>query len=332
MNSAIACKCTHMFERTCDYQYHRECSIVTAQKEQILDPVQREKIASKVSAVGVAGNFVLTLFKLFAGIVANSGAMVSDAIHSASDVLSTIIVWVSMKFATKSADEDHPYGHERFECVAALILAFILAIAGGGIAISGFKKIIGLEPVEVPGMLALIAAGVSIVTKEIMYQYTIKAARKINSSALTANAWDHRSDAFSSMGSFAGILGAILGFPKLDAVASIVIAGFLLRVTYTIFMDAVNKMVDHACDKEFVEELESAILAQSDEIKGIDNLKTRLFGDRVYVDVEISVDGSKTLEDAHVVAKGLHDHIEAEFPTVKHCMVHVNPAADVVAV
>ncbi len=299
-----------------------------AQQEQVMDPVMREKIATKVSFVGVAGNLILTLFKLFAGIVANSGAMVSDAIHSASDVLATIIVWVSMKFATKDADEEHPYGHERFECIAALLLAFILAIAGAGIASSGIKKIIGLEPVEIPGILALVAAGVSIVTKEIMYQYTIREARRINSSALTANAWDHRSDAFSSMGSFAGILGAILGFPKLDAVASVVIACFILHVAYTIFMDAVNKMVDHACDKEFVEELQESI-SKGEGIENIDSLKTRLFGDRVYVDVEIAVDGTKSLTAAHDVAKALHDRVEAEFPVVKHCTVHVNPAKNV---
>lgn len=295
------------------------------QQTPVLDPAVREKISTKVSMVGIIGNVVLTLFKVFAGVVAHSGAMVSDGIHSASDVLATFIVMISMKFASKEADEKHPYGHERFECVAALLLSFVLCVAGAGIGIEGLKKIVGLEPVVVPGMLALVAAGVSIVTKEAMYWYTIKAARKINSSALTANAWDHRSDAFSSIGSFAGILGAILGFPKLDAVASLVIACFILRVAYTIFMDAINKMMDHSCDKAFVEQI-CGTITEDKEVLNIDSVKTRLFGDRVFVDVEIAVDGNKLLSDAHQVANDVHNRIEAEYPQVKHCMVHVNPA------
>lgn len=294
-------------------------------EERILDAAEREKISTRVSAVGIAGNIILTLFKVFSGVAAHSGAMVSDGIHSASDVLATIIVLVSMKFASMDADDRHPYGHERLECVAAMLLSFILCAAGAGIGLSGIKKIVGLEPAAVPGILALIAAAVSIIVKESMYWYTIKAARKINSSALTANAWDHRSDAFSSVGSFTGILGAILGFPKLDAAASLVIACFILRVAYTIFKDSVNKMIDRSCDDEFVEKIRGTVCANK-AVLNIDSLKTRLFGDRVYVDMEISVDAGKTLVDAHEVAKSVHDNIKAEYPSVKHCMVHVNPA------
>lgn len=296
------------------------------QQPQVLDPVAREKISTRVSLVGITGNVFLTLFKVFAGVVAHSSAMVSDGIHSASDVLATFIVMVSMKFASKDADDAHPYGHERFECVASILLSFVLCVAGAGIGIEGIKKIAGLEPVAVPGVLALIAAGVSIVCKEAMYWYTIKAARKINSSALTANAWDHRSDAFSSIGSFAGILGAILGFPKLDAVASLVIALFILKVAYDIFKDAIDKMMDRACDDSFVEQVRSTI-AQEKDVLRVDSIKTRLFGDRVYVDVEIAVDGQKILTEAHEVAHSVHDRIEGEYPQVKHCMVHVNPAS-----
>lgn len=295
------------------------------QQPQVLDPAVREKIATRVSLVGIIGNLFLTAFKIFAGFVAHSSAMVSDGVHSASDVLATFIVMVSMKFASKDADESHPYGHERFECVASILLSFVLCAAGVGIGIEGIKKIAGLEPVAVPGMLALIAAGVSIVSKEAMYWYTIKAARKINSSALTANAWDHRSDAFSSIGSFAGILGAILGFPKLDAVASLVIALFILKVAYNIFKDAVDKMMDRACDDEFVKQVCNTIAKEKD-VLNVDSVKTRLFGDRVYVDVEIAVDGQKLLVDAHQVAHSVHNRIEEEYPQVKHCMVHVNPA------
>lgn len=294
------------------------------QQVQILDGAEREKIATQVSVVGIVGNVILTAFKLLAGIIARSGAMVSDAIHSASDVLATAIVMISMKFATKSADGEHPYGHERFECIASLLLSFILCIAGAGIGLSGLRKVIGLEEAVTPGTLALIAAGVSIVVKEAMYWYTIKAARKINSSALKANALDHRSDAFSSVGSFAGILGAILGFPKLDALASLVIACFILRVAYTIFRDAIEKMVDKACSDEFVEQIKACI-SESEEVLSIDRVSTRLFGDRVYVDIEISLDKDLTLYEAHGYGHEIHDRIEEQYPEVKHCMVHINP-------
>lgn len=289
------------------------------------DRFSREEISNRVSLVGIIGNVVLTLFKLFAGIVAHSGAMVSDAIHSASDVLSTFIVMISIKFAGKDADDKHPYGHERFECVAALLLSFLLCATGIGIGVEGMKKIASHELIAAPGALALIAAGVSIVTKEAMYVYTIRAAKKINSSALRANAWDHRSDAFSSIGSFAGILGAKLGYPKLDAVASVIIAAFILKISYDIFLDAVNKMMDHSCSKDFIEKIRVSI-CEDHEVVSIDDIKTRLFGDKVYVDVEISVDGNDILYDAHNVAKRAHDRIEHTFPEVKHCMIHVNPA------
>lgn len=294
------------------------------QQVQIMDGAEREKIATRVSLVGIIGNVVLTAFKLLAGILAKSGAMVSDAIHSASDVLATAIVMVSMKFATKGADGEHPYGHERFECIASLLLSFILCVAGAGIGLSGLRKVIGLEEAVIPGTLALIAAVVSIVVKEAMYWYTIKAARKINSSALKANALDHRSDAFSSVGSFAGILGAVLGFPKLDALASILIAFFILRVAYTIFRDAIEKMVDKACSDEFVEELKACI-SESEEVLSIDRVSTRLFGDRIYVDIEISMDKNLSLYEAHGYGHEIHDRIEERYPQIKHCMVHINP-------
>ena len=301
----------------------------TNPKNATIDETTRKAIATKVSWVGIVGNLVLTAFKLLAGIVAHSGAMVSDAIHSASDVISTLVVLVSIKLSHKEADNKHPYGHERFECVASLLLSFILLIIGAGIGYAGIKKVFFTSSAEilVPGALALIAAGVSIVVKEGMYWYTITASKKINSSVLKASAWDHRSDAFSSIGSFAGILGARIGFPKLDAVASVIICVFILKVAVDIFKDAIDKMIDRSCSDEFVDEVTLAINKNTDKIR-IDDIKTRLFGDRVYVDVEIAVDGDKVLTDAHQVAKKTHDMIEETFPQVKHCMVHINPSED----
>ena len=292
-----------------------------------MDPKQHEKIAVNVSTVTIIINLVLAGFKFVAGFVAHSGAMISDAVHSASDVLATFIVILGVKLAGRDADRDHPYGHERLECVAALILGVILAATGLGIGMSGIRKITGGEELLIPGTLALIAAAVSIVVKEAMFWYTWLAAKKIDSSALKAEAWHHRSDALSSVGSFAGILGARLGFPALDPVASVVICLFILKAAWDILADALGKMTDHACPPALVQEMAESVLSQPG-VLGLDTLNTRLFGDRVYVDVEIRADGDLPLKVTHATAQAVHDDLEAQFPQGKHCMVHVNPAEE----
>ena len=211
-----------------------------------------EKVAMKVSFVSIVTNVILSVFKLFAGIFAHSGAMVSDAIHSASDVFSTFVVIIGIKISSKESDKEHPYGHERMECVAAIVLATILAITGLGIGSSAAEKLIAghYETLVVPGMLALIAAILSIVVKEAMFWYTRINAKRIDSGALMADAWHHRSDALSSVGALIGIGGAQLGFPVMDSIASLVICIFILKAAYDIFKHAIDKMVDKACDEE----------------------------------------------------------------------------------
>ncbi len=290
-----------------------------------MDNKNYQKLAMHVSLVTILGNLVLSVFKLAAGIIAHSGAMVSDAVHSASDVLSTFVVIAGVKLSGKASDKEHPYGHERFECVAAILLAVMLAATGIGIGWAGIRNITGdSSALTVPGGLALVAAVISIVSKEAMYWYTRAAAKKIGSSALMADAWHHRSDALSSIGSFVGILGARLGLPVLDPVASVVICVFILKAAFDVFRDAVSKMTDRACSDEVENQMRQAVLAQ-DGVLGVDRLKTRLFGDRVYVEVEISADAQAPLEQAHEVATRVHDAMEDQFPVVKHCMVHVNP-------
>lgn len=290
-----------------------------------MDNKNNEKLAMHVSMVTILGNLVLSVFKLAAGIIAHSGAMVSDAVHSASDVLSTFVVIAGVKLSGKASDKEHPYGHERFECVAAILLAVMLAATGIGIGWAGIRNITGdSSALTVPGGLALVAAVISIVSKEAMYWYTRAAAKKIGSSALMADAWHHRSDALSSIGSFVGILGARLGLPVLDPIASVVICVFILKAAFDVFRDAISKMTDRACSDEVENQMRQAVLAQ-DGVLGVDRLKTRLFGDRVYVEVEISADAQAPLEQAHEVATRVHDAMEDQFPVVKHCMVHVNP-------
>ena len=206
---------------------------------------KEEQVAMKVSRNSIAVNLMLSLIKLIAGILGHSSAMISDAVHSASDVFSTVIVIIGVRISNRESDKNHPYGHERLENVASILLAVILAATGAGIGYNGIRTIIsGTEGagIVIPTALPLAAAVISIAVKEGMYWYTIRAAKEINSGALKADAWHHRSDALSSVGSFFGILGAKAGFPILDPLASVVICVFILKASYDIFMDSVGKM------------------------------------------------------------------------------------------
>lgn len=285
-----------------------------------------ERIANKVSINTIIGNVVLSVLKLLAGIIANSSAIISDAVHSASDVFSTFVVMIGIKLASKKADKEHPYGHERLECVAAIVLAMILFITGLGICVDALNDILqgDYANLETPGILALIAAIVSIVSKEAMYWYTRYFAKKIDSGALMADAWHHRSDAFSSIGALVGIGGAILGFPVMDSIASLVIFVFIVKAAYDIFKDAMDKMIDRSCDEETENQLRDCVM-NNPNVLGIDLLQTRIFGNKIYVDVEMLLDASYTLQEAHNIAEIVHDNIEQNFPKVKHIMVHVNP-------
>ncbi|MGN0142691.1 MAG: cation diffusion facilitator family transporter [Roseburia sp.] len=286
-----------------------------------------QRVANRVSIITIIGNLALSVVKLLAGIIAHSNAMISDAVHSASDVFSTFVVIIGIKLASKKPDKEHPYGHERLECVAAIILAIVLFITGLGIGMEALKNVLqgNYSDLQVPGILALIAAIVSIVSKEGMYWYTRYNAKKIDSSALMADAWHHRSDAFSSIGALIGIGGARLGFPIMDSIASLVIFVFIVKAAFDIFKDAMDKMVDHSCDEETEKQIHDCVM-ENEHVMAIDLLHTRIFGNKVYVDVEIQVDGSITLQEAHDIAETVHDDIERNFSKVKHIMVHVNPA------
>lgn len=292
----------------------------------VLSAEERGKIIRRVSFTGITGNIVLSCFKLFAGIAGNSGAMVSDAVHSMSDVLAAFIAFIGVKLAGKSPDSEHPYGHERFESFASLVLAAILCAAGIAIGKTGLTNIFGgkYESIAVPGKIALIAAIVSIVSKEAMFRYTRHCARLLNSEAFMADAWHNRSDAFSSIGSLIGIGGSMLGVPVLDSVASIVICAFILKVAFGIGKKAISNMTDCARSKEKDDELREFILSQ-DGIIRIDSMRSRMFGNTAYIDLEVSMDGDKTLRETHGVAEQLHDLVESTFPDIKHIMIHVNP-------
>ena len=282
-------------------------------------------IVNRLSRVGIFGNILLSAFKLLAGILGKSGAMVSDAVHSISDVFATFIAWIGVKLSRQEEDAEHPYGHERLECVAALLLGLILAGTGIGIGWSGIRKLFWeRESIEVPTMLPLIAALVSIAVKEAMFHYTMYYAKKLDSAAFKADAWHHRSDAFSSIGSFVGIGMAKLGLPIMDPIASLLICVLILKVAYDILRDAVSKMLDTSVGGAFEKRL-GAFIGTQEGVERIDLLRTRQFGNKIYVDLEIAVAPDISLRDAHGIAETVHSAVEREFPNVKHVMIHVNP-------
>lgn len=295
-------------------------------ENEVLNSQSSKKIIMRVSNISIVVNVLLSAIKFVVGVIANSGAMISDAIHSVSDVFSTIIVMIGANAAAKDPDQEHPYGHDRMECIAAIVLAIVLFIIGIGVGITGVKKIFGgnYGDLAVPGALALVAAVISIVVKEGMFWYTRFYGKKVDSTALLADAWHHRSDALSSVGSFIGILGARLGFPICDPLASVVICLFIVKAAYNICKEALDKMVDKSCDDENERKMSDLIKSQEGVIS-LDLLMTRMFGSKLYVDVEIGADENTPLRDSHAIAENVHNAIEANFPKVKHCMVHVNP-------
>ena len=288
-----------------------------------------EQMAITAGRNSIIVNILLSAFKLFAGIFGNSAAMVADAIHSITDLVSTVVALIGIKLAGRKPDECHPYGHERYECIATLILAGLISVVGIGIGWTGVQMIVTgqFNEVSLPGLVAMVAAIVSIVVKEGVYWYVRAVAKKIDSSALMADAVHSRADGLSSIGSLIGILGARMGFPVLDSVAAIVICLFILKTAVSIFMDAIGRLTDKACDSATIAQMQDVILAQ-DAVDGIDRLRTRVAGNRIYVDVDICVNASATLNEAHDIAQCVHDAIEREFPKVKHCMVHVNPSKE----
>lgn len=288
-----------------------------------MQELDSKKIIYKVSINTLIVNFILTVVKLVAGVLGSSMALISDAIHSASDVLSTFVVMIGAKISNKKADEKHPYGHEKFECIAAIILALMLFGTAITIGFYGTEDILNGKLI-VPSQMTAWAAALSIVVKEWMYRYTKKAATKINSTSLYADAWHHRSDSFSSIGSLVGVIGAMCGYPILDPIASLVICVIIIKVAYEILRTSLAQIIDSAAPVEVERQIREIILSY-DEIKAIDMLKTRLFGSRIYVDVEVQIDKNKTFIDAHDLIHRLHDDIENSNSSIKHCMIHANP-------
>lgn len=291
-----------------------------------MSEVSYSRSVIRVSRVCIFTNIGLALMKVTAGLVGNSHALVADGVDSTADVISSLIVLVGAKIAGKASDSDHPYGHERFECVASLILANILLLVGAGIGYAAVTNIISgaYAAATLPTPLALVCAGISLAVKTALFAFTITAAKRLSSGSLRADALNYRADILASVGSLAGVLGARLGLPLLDPLVGLLMCVLIFKTAIEIYRESIDKLVDKSCDAATVSHMRAVILGQPG-VDSVDLLKTRQFESRIYVDIEITADATLSLEAAHAIAERVHDAIERDFPNVKHCMVHVNP-------
>lgn len=293
----------------------------------------REKKIYKVTLIGTAVNVLLVALKFFAGIVGKSSAMIADAVHSLSDFLSDVVVLILIKIAGKPRDESHDYGHGKFETLATLIIGLMLAAAGIGLMINGIEDVVRNLRGEVlprPGMIALIIAIVSIISKEILYQYTLRVGRNVGSQAVIANAWHHRSDAISSIGTLIGIAGAMFFGEKwriLDPAAAIVVSILIIKSAYDLVKPSINELLEASLPAD----QEAEILKLVTSISGINevhNLRTRRIGNGIAVDLHAVMDGSQSLSDAHTKATKAEKAIKAQFGDNSIINIHMEPASD----
>ena len=296
-----------------------------------MEKLEYKKTILKVGIVTIIFNLLLTLGKIIAGALAKSNSLISDGVHSGSDVLSTIVVMVGAKLSSKKADKDHPFGHERMESLASIILGMLLVGTAVLLGYSGIVSIIDFSKGNIPSKsefiyVALGFAIASIVVKFFMYLYTVVYAKKIKSTALKADAYHHLSDSLSSIGSVLGIVGILIGgyWAILDPIACLIIAVFIVKVAFDILRTAFNEVVDKSAGEEFNQKI-SKIINNVEGVQKINSLKTRQFGNKYYVEVEIAVDPTITVQQGHDIGSLVHHTIEKEIEEVKHCMVHVDP-------
>ncbi|MFA6792125.1 MAG: cation diffusion facilitator family transporter, partial [Candidatus Izemoplasmatales bacterium] len=273
-------------------------------------------------------NAFLGVGKLVIGLISRSTALVSDSINSFSDVFTNFFVLITGRMSRKETDDKHPYGHERFDSLVSVLIGIILIITAIEIAKSAgillWDYLFNDIPISTPHWMALVVAASTILIKEILYQLTRRRGKKAASPTLMAMALDHRSDELASFSVLVAIGGSLLGWAFLEPIASIIIAFFIIRLGFRIIQTGFSQVVDQAIDQDTIRNIREIVLSFP-EVLGIDLLKTRQFGLKYYVDLEICLDADMTLFDAHEVATRIHDEIEGKIPLVKHCMIHVNP-------
>ena len=292
--------------------------------------MNREKQIFRVTLLGSFVNLLLVVFKFIAGIVGHSAAMIADAVHSLSDFITDIIVIIFVAISGKPEDSDHSYGHGKYETLATAVIGIILFFVGVGILISGIKAIVGAlqgEPLQAPSLLALIAAVISIVVKEALYHYTVKRGKALDSSSVVANAWHHRSDALSSIGTAIGIGGAVfLGeqWRILDPIAAVVVSIFIIKVAVELIKPCIDELVERSLPEE-VEQRIHALILQSPQVSSPHHLRTRRIGGYIAIEVHIRMDGQISLSEAHQVASDIERRLKAEFGEKTHIGIHMEP-------
>lgn len=292
--------------------------------------MKREDDIARVTLVGSVVNLLLVGLKAVAGLAGHSAAMISDAVHSLSDFITDIVVLVFVRVSARPQDEDHDYGHGKYETLATLLIGLALAAAAIGIVVSGARKLARWfqgEDLQAPGLLALWAALISIVVKEILYQYTRLKGKKLASPALTANAWHHRSDALSSIGAAIGIGGAILlghRWTVLDPLASIVVGAMLVKVAWDLLGPSFGELTDSSLPAETEKEI-LEIIQSVDGVSDPHNLRTRRIGSRIAAEVHIRMDGNVTLEAAHEKATEVERRVRERFGSDAHVSIHMEP-------
>jgi len=285
-------------------------------------------IITKTTGLTLVINAFLGVGKLVIGLISRSTALVSDSINSFSDVFTNFFVLITGRMSRKETDDKHPYGHERFDSLVSVLIGIILIITAIEIAKSAgillWDYLFNDIPISTPHWMALVVAASTILIKEILYQLTRRRGKKAASPTLMAMALDHRSDELASFSVLIAIGGSLLGWVFLEPIASIIIAFFIIRLGFRIIQTGFSQVVDQAIDQDTIRNIREIVLSFP-EVLGIDLLKTRQFGLKYYVDLEICLDADMTLFDAHEVATRIHDEIEGKIPLVKHCMIHVNP-------
>ena len=293
----------------------------------------RQKGIFRVTIIGSIGNFLLLIFKFLAGILGHSAAMVADAVHSLSDFITDIIVLVFVKISSKPADKDHHYGHGKYETLATAIIGLILVGVGFGIFYNGVVKITAFlsgETLPQPGILALIAAIASILLKEILYQYTIIKGKHLNSQAVIANAWHHRSDALSSIGTAIGIGGAILlgqQWRVLDPIAAVIVSFFIIKVAYQLIKPCLEELLERSLPNEVEENITNIILSYP-QVAEPHHLRTRRIGNNIAIEVHIRLNGGLSLREAHNITTEIELRLKKEYGNGTHIGIHMEPIKD----
>lgn len=282
------------------------------------------KLGVVTSTISLIINILLGIIKLVIGIRGNSQAILADGIHTLSDVVTTVIVLIGLKISSREADSSHHYGHERFESVFAKLLSIFLVLTGSYIGYEAYKSLSQVNVIGRPKSIALVAAVISILIKEAMYWYTIKVARKIKSTSMEADAWHHRSDVFSSIGTFIGVLGARLGFTALDPIASLIVSILIIKVGIDLYIKSIRELVDESASSQTMREIEGLVY-RTKGVKGIKSLKTRTTGNSIHVDLEIFVDSNISVKEGHCISEEVVKMVKEGINEVKNCMVHIEP-------